>query len=257
MHEQRERGARRHDYPELRIGTVFLQELQTPAIEVFDRGDAYDPRLDSIVRVEARRLRSKLDEYYTRSSANDAIRIDVPRGSYVATFSARSDDGQQQAAVSRRGTFALAILAVAVLLMVVSVAWRSRPAAAPQLTIAVLPFEEFSGTPDGERFAARVTDSVTFELARLGTVGVVSRTTARQFEGVRRPLREIAEALGAQIIMEGTVDVAHGGIKVTPRLVDARTDRKVWVATFNDSAENVGAIAQQIAKQAAAAATRR
>ena len=51
-------------------------------VEVFDRREPYDPRVDSIVRVEAGRLRSKLDEYYIGEGADDEIRISLPRGGY-------------------------------------------------------------------------------------------------------------------------------------------------------------------------------
>ena len=226
-------------------------------VEVFDRGESYDPRLDSIVRVEARRLRSKLEEYYARVGIDDAVLIDVPRGAYVPTFTSRVGDLPPKVTLtSRRSTVAMTLLTAAVLFLVLPMAWRSRPAAAPNVTIAVLPFEEFSGTPDGERLAARITDGVTSELARLGTLAVVSRTSARQFEGVRRPLREIAQALNAQIVMEGTVELTNDGVKVTPRLVDARTDRKIWVGTFIQPSQNITTIPQQIAAQAAAVVAR-
>src|SRR5688500_14338259 len=54
--------------------------------EVFDRPSDYDPRLDSIVRVEARRLRSKLAEYYEGPGRADPIAIRVDKGSYTAAF---------------------------------------------------------------------------------------------------------------------------------------------------------------------------
>src|SRR5262245_54462809 len=53
-------------------------------IEVFERDDKYDPRLDSIVRVEAGRLRTKLDEYYNGDGAASEVRIGLPRGGYAA-----------------------------------------------------------------------------------------------------------------------------------------------------------------------------
>ena len=53
---------------------------------VFDRGDDYDPRIDSIVRVEAGRLRSKVDEYYSGPGRGDGILIKLQRGSYAPTF---------------------------------------------------------------------------------------------------------------------------------------------------------------------------
>src|SRR5215470_85548 len=52
-------------------------------VEVFDRNGDYDPRVDPIVRVEARRLRSKLAQYYETEGRNDPILIALPRGSYV------------------------------------------------------------------------------------------------------------------------------------------------------------------------------
>lgn len=58
-------------------------------LEVFNRHEAFDPRMDSIVRVEARRLRSKLDEYYVNEGRESAIRIQLRKGSYVPTFEHR------------------------------------------------------------------------------------------------------------------------------------------------------------------------
>ena len=60
-------------------------------VEVFDRDDKYDPRLDSIVRVEAGRLRSRLEEYYSGEGAQDEVRILLPRGGYSAQFGRRSE----------------------------------------------------------------------------------------------------------------------------------------------------------------------
>ncbi len=59
-------------------------------LEVFDRRDAFDPRVDSIVRVEARRLRHKLEEYYRTEGREDLIRITLRKGSYVPIFEPRT-----------------------------------------------------------------------------------------------------------------------------------------------------------------------
>jgi hypothetical protein len=66
-------------------GADQLKEYSV-GMEVFDRDANYDPRLDSIVRVEAGRLRSRLDEYYNGEGAGSSIRISLPRGGYVAQF---------------------------------------------------------------------------------------------------------------------------------------------------------------------------
>src|SRR5215470_5918080 len=55
-------------------------------VEVFDRNGHYDPRVDPIVRVEARRLRSKLAQYYETEGRNDPVVIAFPKGGYVPVF---------------------------------------------------------------------------------------------------------------------------------------------------------------------------
>ncbi|MBI4876518.1 MAG: hypothetical protein HY822_17925, partial [Acidobacteria bacterium] len=107
-------------------------------VEVFQRPADYDPRIDPIVRVEARRLRSRLAEYYEGPGADDAIRIDLPKGTYAPVFTARA--AKPPAAKSRRRLLA-AIGACALLTAVIS-SWPilSRRSAPITPSIAVLPF---------------------------------------------------------------------------------------------------------------------
>jgi len=65
-------------------------------VEVFARADHFDPRLDSIVRVEARRLRKKVDCYYSTLGASDEVLILYRRGEYTPQFMARSSASSQQ-----------------------------------------------------------------------------------------------------------------------------------------------------------------
>jgi TolB-like protein len=152
---------------------------------------------------------------------------------------------------------ALPVLALVATFAVAFLAWRARPAAEPQLSIAVLPFEEYSSTPEGERLAARITDAVTSELARLGSVLVVSRTSARQFEGTRPSIAIIAKTLNADMVMEGTLEANGDRLRVTARLVNAVTDRKVWAEAFESRGTDVTALTRSIAEKSAEAASRR
>src|SRR5262245_59684391 len=58
----------------------------TLGVYVFDRGDNFNPRLDPIVRVQARNLRSRIAKYYETLGAGDPIRIELPKGTYVPVF---------------------------------------------------------------------------------------------------------------------------------------------------------------------------
>ena len=225
-------------------------------VEVFDRDDKYDPRLDSIVRVEAGRLRSRLDEYYNGEGAPSPIRISLPRGGYVAQFEPRAESPAPTSVAvplveSRRRAWAAwpltAGLICAVAAMVVWLGgWnRTPPKSGP--AIAVLAFGQTQPTAEDESLAARMTESVTTELARLGTVGVASHTGAMQFAGMRRPLREIAAALNTSFILEASVEREPNGVLVTTRIVNAETDRKIWVADYRGAADDVRGISQRIA----------
>src|ERR1700756_2522302 len=80
-------------------------------LEVFDRREAFDPRVDSIVRVEARRLRYKLEEYYRTEGREDAVRIVLRKGSYVPIFEYRTA-GTTSGAISARRTVEISPLAL-------------------------------------------------------------------------------------------------------------------------------------------------
>src|SRR5215831_14417228 len=67
-------------------------------VEVFDRDERYDPRVDSIVRVEAGRLRAKLEEYYRGAGRDDAIAIKLQKGGYVPEFERRREPSRAPSA---------------------------------------------------------------------------------------------------------------------------------------------------------------
>ena len=222
-------------------------------VEVFDRDDKYDPRLDSIVRVEAGRLRSRLDEYYNSEGAQDEVRIVLPRGGYSAQFVV---DHKEGVASTPWATWAIAIGAIAAVAAVA--AWSlGGQARSPETSIAVLAFEQYSSSGEDESVAAQLTDGVTSELARLRTLSVVSHTSAMQFAGVRKPLGEIAAALGADVIMEGSIQNNSDGIVVSARLVNANTDRKMWVESFPGQVNDIPALSRQIATAVSAAVLQR
>ena len=105
-------------------------------LEVFDRGQDYNPAGDPIVRVEARRLRAKLTDYYTAEGQHDAVVIEVPKGSYLPSFQARENAG---AAVSKPRLMLLAAALAAAAAMLAAIWWIARPKAeTPKLTLSRL-----------------------------------------------------------------------------------------------------------------------
>jgi TolB-like protein len=223
-------------------------------VEVFDRDPSYDPRVDSIVRVEAGRLRARLDEYYANDGAANPLRITLPKGGYVAHFGTLRPRAPVAPPKAIRSSARLMVLASSIVIIAVMAlwlsAWRVR---ADRPSIAVLSFKEYSADAGVTRLAAQLNDDVTSEMARLGTVAVVSHTSAMQFAGTRTPLREIGAALNADFLMEATVEPEPGGIRVVARLVNGAADRKVWVQDFHGKTDALRDVSRQIAVETAAA----
>ena len=239
-------------------------------VEVFERDEKYDPRLDSIVRVEAGRLRTKLDEYYNGEGAASPIRINLNKGGYSAQFSAAArehsgEPGRNPAEAAegreggRRARSRATVPLAAVLLIVIGamVFWLGsrdrtvRPDLRP--TAAVLPFEANMIGGDNSNYSALITEAVTSELARLGTISVASYTSAMQFEGQRRPMSEIAAALKSAYVIEASVDDEASEILVVARIVNAETDRKMWVSDYRGARDDVRGIGARIAFDVSAA----
>jgi TolB-like protein len=250
--------------------------------EVFDRPSDYDPRLDSIVRVEARRLRSKLAEYYEGPGRADPILIRVDKGGYAATFepglSAGLPEGvplegslgdtatagpaapvaadtiptERDVIRASHGWLPIA-LATAALVVTALVGWhvasRNTASASSRIQVAVLPLTRYDQGPEvvPEALADAVTDGLIAELARHQEVEVASRTSVMPFRERRVPLSTIATTLGVQAIVEGRVQVTGSRLWIEVRLVDARRDRKVWVDDFAGDTSDRRALERRVA----------
>lgn len=257
-------------------------------VEVFDRDERYDPRVDSIVRVEAGRLRTKLEQYYHGPGRDDAIVIRMQKGSYAPSFERRADDapkralaaqateqvtaladaataGAPSAAVSestaaaavthpRRPVRLIAAAAAGVLVAIgaayaTSVLWFAAP---PANSIAVLPFEPHSDAPAEAGLAAQLTDGVTAELVRSGLFAVVPSRNARE-AGSRGSVQSLARRLRASWLLEAQLVHDGASLRVEARLVDPAHNRKLWVDTFFGSVDDLDELSRRVAAGAVTA----
>lgn len=127
-----------------------------------------------------------------------------------------------------------------------------QPAQDTRPTAAVLPIQANMIGGDNDNYSALMTEAVTSELARLGTVSVASYTSAMQFAGRRAPMSEISAALKSAYVIEASVDDEASEILVVARVVDAASDRKIWVADYRGARDDVRGIAQRLAFDAGA-----
>ena len=141
----------------------------------------YDPRIDSAVRVEARRLRRKLEDHYAGAGAYDAVLISMPVGGYLPRFSIG-----ETASPARSGAYIT-------------------DAPCGRAALAVLPFTALSIGMEEESFAEGVTDEIIYAAERHAGFRVASRAVTFQFRGSRFTLESFASRTRADLILHGTI----------------------------------------------------
>jgi adenylate cyclase len=141
------------------------------------------------------------------------------------------------------------VLAVAaVLLVVVAYSWTRTHTSSPIRSLAVLPLENLSDDPDQEYFADGMTEALIGDLARIGSLRVISRTSVMKYKGERKAIPEIAQELDVDGVVEGTVARAGGRVRITAQLIDARDDRHLWSDRYDREFADVLALQSEVAR---------
>jgi TolB-like protein/DNA-binding winged helix-turn-helix (wHTH) protein/tetratricopeptide (TPR) repeat protein len=121
--------------------------------------------------------------------------------------------------------------------------------ATPVRSLAVLPLENLSGDPEQEYFADGMTDDLITQLAKLRSVRVISRTSAMRFKGTRQPLREIAQELNVDAIVEGTVMRSAERVRVTAQVVRANPEQHLWAESYDRPLGDVVVLQGELANE--------
>ena len=133
----------------------------------------------------------------------------------------------------RLGVGALVVASIAVVF-----AWQTN-SVPERPSVAVLPFENLSGDPDQDFFADGITEDLITDLAKLTGLDVIARNSAFAYKGKPIVLAEVADDLGVQYVVEGSVRRAAGQIRVNAALLDAATGKHVWTDRFDRSEAEV------------------
>jgi serine/threonine protein kinase/tetratricopeptide (TPR) repeat protein len=116
--------------------------------------------------------------------------------------------------------------------------------------LAVLPFENL-GSPEDEYFADGITDEITGKLATIGELGVISRTSTMQYKKTTKNLKQIAEELGVDYVLEGTIRWDKRGdtgrVRIVPQLIRVADDTHLWSDTYQRSLTDIFAMQAEIA----------
>jgi serine/threonine protein kinase len=125
---------------------------------------------------------------------------------------------------------------------------RSARRAAGHTSMAVLPVVNLSTDPEQECLADAMTDALITELTNIRGLQVLSRTSSMAYKGRRNALPVIAEELGVEWILLGSVARAGGQVRVTAQLVDAATDENRWAHSYTRRPRNILSMQSEVAE---------
>jgi len=205
-------------------------DLSTRFIQVVERATAVDPEL--------------------RYPTAGALEADLVRA--LDDASAPISGGRSRVSTHRTTLIAASIAA---LLVLGALGWRAvtnRPpaalAAATVRSVVVLPLENLSGDPSQEYFADGMTEALISDLARIHALRVISRTSAMVYKGAKKPLADIARELGVDAVLEGSVMRVGDRVRISADLVDARSNRHLWVQTYERDLKDVLTLQSDVAQ---------
>ncbi len=115
-------------------------------------------------------------------------------------------------------------------------------------SIVVLPFESVGADADNASVADGLTEELITDLSRVQALRVISRTTAMQYKGSARPLREIGGELGVRHALTGSVRRAGSALRVSAQLVDVRSDESRWADKYSGSMDDVFDMQERVSR---------
>jgi serine/threonine protein kinase/tetratricopeptide (TPR) repeat protein len=119
-------------------------------------------------------------------------------------------------------------------------------------SLAVLPFENVSGDQSQDYFADGMTDQLITDLGQIGSLRVISRTSAMQYKGARKALPQVARELNVDAVVEGTVLLSDKRVRITAQLVHAPSDRHLWAQSYEGDLRDVLGLQKRVAAAIAA-----
>ena len=195
-------------------------------IDVFDRDDSFDPAIDSIVRVEAGRLRAKLREYYSNPDSIDEVQIAMRKGRYIVDFQFQSS------AISDVSSLKAGSKKI-----------EDKP------VIAVLAFTNTSGDASQEYFTDGISEDIITDLSKSPGLSVIARQSSFSFKNRDLSTKEIARELGADYILDGNMRKAGKRVRISAQLVDVSDEKQLWAERYDHELDDIFAVQDDVTKK--------
>ncbi len=217
----------------------------TIATEVFERPSDFDPQLDTVVRVEARNLRKKLEIYYAQTNSPGSIEISIPKGHYLARFLPRKNplghNELKQAINPNPGAKQRQAAPL-------QLSPQSNPQSSPQFNaepsaqpivaleppgIIIFPFANLSSNQDAAHLVRGFVEEIAIGLTRFQDVTVINSNFQHNLNQPEQNRHALAQKMGARFMLQGTVQVFTKTIRIRVSLTDANNYRTLWANKYD------------------------
>src|SRR3954447_14342885 len=204
------------------VGNASRLKENVIGIHVFDRPADYDPRIDPIVRVEARRLRLKLREYYERDGRTDDLIFELPKGRYSPMFRIRSEEGSPAEGEIQETT--------------------------PENSVAVLPFNNLNADAETQFLCEGLTEDLVSALTRISNLRVSAWTSAARVKSDGDSLDAARDLLHVSFVLRGSIRKTNDRIRILAHLIDTSSRQYVWSESFDRGVQDIFAIQDEITR---------
>jgi TolB-like protein/Tfp pilus assembly protein PilF len=212
----------------------------TLGVEVFGCPPGYDPKADSVVRTQARSLRTKLARYYTGEGERDPVLIEIPKGAYVPEFRTLQEEKIAPAAPpspDRRfsphlvaGLLVLAVLVSAAALTIKIVSASQHPHLP---ALAVLSFVDTDPDRRYDTLAFGITEDLQRDLARVSALRLHATPPAAQLVRERSDYSALSRKLAVDALLEGEVAPSGNRAQIRVSLIRASDNSILWTDHFS------------------------
>jgi len=177
------------------------------ALEVFDKGNDFNPDQDPLVRIHAGRLRRMLKIYYLESGAYDPIIIHIPKGKYIPVFIPNTaiHEGEERTVL---------------------------PESKINPTVTVLPFKNLSGKPEKDYFALGFSEEISVELTKFEDIKVIENGRFFETELSESEKNNLLKARRVRFIVEGGILAGDKQVKILVRLTDIIDHVQIWAERY-------------------------
>ena len=238
----------------------------TIAHEVYGRDETFDSRTDTIVRVEAGRLRHRLSDYYQAEGRNDPVLIELPKGGYTPRFTSKEGAASKTAihaqasdatlvASPRRNLSKIGVVLVLTIIVALS-AWIfltkdkqtalnssdviiDNPTQSSKLFLAVLPLTTLADDPVEDRLAAGLVEAIVTDMAKLSGLSVMAHASLLNLDERSVNLSTIRQDFGATHALRGSLERKDDLIRVNVQLVDLDNKTTIWADRLDGKVQNI------------------